>query len=107
MSAEEQKSTSQPPRRKTNRPALVAYMIALFAVAFLLLLMSYFMQQRHSDQRQDPPGRQDREKGFHSTSLKNGGARYRFRSVYHIRTRKTRRRFFRLQNQEKVSMIYV
>ena len=50
MSAEEQKSASQPPRRKANRPALVAYMIALFAVAFLLLIMSYFMQQRRSDQ---------------------------------------------------------
>ena len=48
MSAEEQKSPS--PRRKANRPALVAYMIALFAVAFLLLLMSYFMQQRRNDQ---------------------------------------------------------
>lgn len=48
---EEQKSSAQRPRRKTNRPALVAYMVALFAVAFLLLLMSYFMQQRRSDQQ--------------------------------------------------------
>ena len=42
----------QQPRRKAaaNRPALFAYMVALFAVAFLLLLMSYFMQQRRSDQ---------------------------------------------------------
>lgn len=41
----------QPPRRKANRPALFAYMVALFSVAFLLLLMSYFMQQRRNDQQ--------------------------------------------------------
>lgn len=43
----------RPPRRssRTNRPALFAYMVALFAIAFLLLLMSYFMQRRHSDQQ--------------------------------------------------------
>ncbi len=51
MSTEEQKSSAQSPRRKANRPALFAYMVALFAVAFLLLLMSYFMQQRRSDQQ--------------------------------------------------------
>ncbi len=50
MSTEEQNS-AQSPRRKTNRPALFAYMVALFAVAFLLLLMSYFMQQRRNDQQ--------------------------------------------------------
>ena len=52
MNTEEQMPTpQQPPRRKANRPALFAYMVALFAVAFLLLIMSYFMQQRRSDQQ--------------------------------------------------------
>lgn len=51
MNPEEQKPSAQSPRRKANRPALFAYMVALFAVAFLLLLMSYFMQQRRSDQQ--------------------------------------------------------
>ena len=51
MSAETQTPEQQQPRRKANRPALVAYMVALFAVAFLLLLMSYFMQQRRNDQQ--------------------------------------------------------
>ena len=30
---------------------LLAYLIALFAVAFALLLLSYFMQQRRSDRQ--------------------------------------------------------
>ncbi|MBQ3135056.1 MAG: hypothetical protein IJB75_04515 [Oscillospiraceae bacterium] len=51
MSADEHTQLPQPPRRKANRPALFAYMVALFAVAFLLILMSYFMQQRRSDQQ--------------------------------------------------------
>ncbi|MBQ3557279.1 MAG: hypothetical protein IJA11_05750 [Oscillospiraceae bacterium] len=51
MSAETQTPEQQPARRKTNRPALFAYMVALFSVAFLLLLMSYFMQQRRNDQQ--------------------------------------------------------
>lgn len=50
MSTEERNSASPQPRRKANRPAIFAYMVALFSVAFLLLLMSYFMQQRRSDQ---------------------------------------------------------
>lgn len=47
---------STPPRvrhsdRKERHPApLLAYLVALFAVAFALLLLSYFMQQRRSDQ---------------------------------------------------------
>ena len=52
MNTPEQTNTPAPKKqRKTNRPALVAYMIALFSVAFLLLLMSYFMQQRRNDQQ--------------------------------------------------------
>ena len=50
MSTEHTSSPEQPRRKPANRPALFAYMVALFAVAFLLLLMSYFMQQRRSDQ---------------------------------------------------------
>lgn len=37
------------PRRK-RRPSLGGYLIILFAVAFLLLLMAYFQQQRLKDQ---------------------------------------------------------
>lgn len=45
-------AAEQPPQRsKANRPALVAYLVILFLVAFLLLAMSYFMQQRRSDQQ--------------------------------------------------------
>ena len=51
MSAETQTPEQQQPRRKANRPALFAYMVALFSVAFLLLVMSYFMQQRRDDQQ--------------------------------------------------------
>lgn len=51
MSTEPHTPAEQQPRRKANRPALFAYMVALFSVAFLLLLMSYFMQQRRSDQQ--------------------------------------------------------
>ena len=38
-------------RKKPSRPALMAYILILFSVAFLLLLMSYFMQQRRTDQQ--------------------------------------------------------
>lgn len=43
----------KPPRKKGsgNRPAIFAYIVALFAVAFLLLVVSYFMQQRRDDQQ--------------------------------------------------------
>lgn len=51
MSPETQNSEQQPRRKAANRPALFAYMVALFSVAFLLLLMSYFMQQRRNDQQ--------------------------------------------------------
>ncbi|MBE6956266.1 MAG: hypothetical protein E7450_02300 [Ruminococcaceae bacterium] len=37
--------------RKPNRSTLFAYILVLFAVAFLLLLLSYFMQQRRNDQQ--------------------------------------------------------
>lgn len=40
----------QTPNRKPSRSTLVAYLLVLFTVAFLLLLMSYFMQQRANDQ---------------------------------------------------------
>lgn len=43
-------SEQSPPRSRTNRSALFAYMVALFSVAFLLLVMSFFMQQRRNDQ---------------------------------------------------------
>lgn len=36
---------------KSTRPHLAFYMIVLFAMAFLLLVVSYFMQQRQSDQQ--------------------------------------------------------
>lgn len=36
---------------KKERPHLLSYLVILFSAAFLLLLMSYFMQQRHSDQQ--------------------------------------------------------
>ena len=36
---------------KNNRPHLLSYLVILFSTAFLLLLLSYFMQQRHTDQQ--------------------------------------------------------
>lgn len=36
---------------KKDRPHLLSYLVILFSAAFLLLLMSYFMQQRHTDQQ--------------------------------------------------------
>lgn len=51
---EERTPTSQPPEKKQPRghrpPPLVGYLIVLFSIAFLLLLLSYTMQQRQSDQ---------------------------------------------------------
>ena len=41
--------TQEPSNR--NRPHLLSYLVILFSAAFLLLLMSYFMQQRESDQQ--------------------------------------------------------
>lgn len=35
---------------RPRRPALAGYLVVLFAVAFLLLLMAYFQQQRQSSQ---------------------------------------------------------
>lgn len=48
MSSEPRKE-QQP--KSPHRPHLFFYMVILFAVAFLLLLVSYFMQQRQSDQQ--------------------------------------------------------
>ena len=46
MSTEEQNA-----KRGAKHPSpLLAYLVALFAVAFALLLLSYFMQQKRSDQ---------------------------------------------------------
>lgn len=39
------------PAQKKTRPQLVSYLVILFLAAFLLLAMSYFMQQRRSDQQ--------------------------------------------------------
>lgn len=39
------------PAEKKDRPHLLSYLVILFSAAFLLLLLSYFMQQRHSDQQ--------------------------------------------------------
>ena len=36
---------------KKERPHLISYLVILFSVAFLLLLLSYFMQQRRTDQQ--------------------------------------------------------
>lgn len=49
----EEKAPQQPqnPAPKKERPHLLSYLVILFSAAFLLLVMSYFMQQRHSDQQ--------------------------------------------------------
>ena len=39
------------PAPKKDRPHLMSYLVILFLAAFLLLAMSYFMQQRRSDQQ--------------------------------------------------------
>lgn len=39
------------PSSNKERPHLLSYLVILFSVAFLLLLLSYFMQQRRSDQQ--------------------------------------------------------
>lgn len=39
------------PAEKKSRPHLMSYLVILFSAAFLLLAMSYFMQQRRSDQQ--------------------------------------------------------
>ncbi len=46
----EETSPKQPTPKK-DRPHLLSYLVILFSAAFLLLLLSYFMQQRHSDQQ--------------------------------------------------------
>lgn len=46
--AEEQSRQTAP---KKDRPHLQGYLVILFSAAFLLLLLSYFMQQRHTDQQ--------------------------------------------------------
>lgn len=38
---------------RPRRPALAGYLVVLFAVAFLLLLLAYFQQQRQSNQAAD------------------------------------------------------
>ncbi|MCI9264716.1 MAG: hypothetical protein HFF06_09095 [Oscillospiraceae bacterium] len=38
---------------RTRRPPVLSYLVILFAVAFLLLLLAYFQQQRVSDQTTD------------------------------------------------------
>ncbi|MBQ9974756.1 MAG: hypothetical protein IJP02_07360 [Oscillospiraceae bacterium] len=54
MSTEEMPVSSQPetPTKKESHrpPALVNYLVILFSIAFLLLFLSYFMQQRQTDQ---------------------------------------------------------
>ena len=44
-----QEEFSSPKRRRS--PNLLNYLIVLFSMAFLLMLMSYFMQQRQNDQQ--------------------------------------------------------
>lgn len=39
------------PAPKRERPHLLLYLFLLFSTAFLLLIMSYFMEQRRSDQQ--------------------------------------------------------
>lgn len=46
----EETSPKQPTPKK-DRPHLLSYLVILFSAAFLLLLLSYFMQQRYSDQQ--------------------------------------------------------
>lgn len=48
MTPEEKPATPAP---KKDRPHLMSYLVLLFSAAFLLLAMSYFMQQRRSDQQ--------------------------------------------------------
>lgn len=43
--------STEPRKEQPKRPHLFFYMLVLFAMAFLLLLVSYFMQQRQSDQQ--------------------------------------------------------
>jgi len=40
----------QPAPTKKERPHLLSYLVILFSAAFLLLLLSYFMEQRRNDQ---------------------------------------------------------
>ena len=42
-------SAEKVPSSARNNPHIVSYMVILFLTAFLLLLVSYFMQQRQSD----------------------------------------------------------
>lgn len=42
-------STKKVPNSSRNSPHIISYMVILFLTAFLLLLVSYFMQQRQSD----------------------------------------------------------
>ena len=44
-------TTSKQPTPKKDRPHLLSYLVILFSTAFLLLLLSYFMQQRQTDQQ--------------------------------------------------------
>lgn len=46
-----QQSQANAPSAKKERPHLLSYLVVLFSAAFLLLVMSYFMQQRRSDQQ--------------------------------------------------------
>ena len=48
MTPEEKPATPAP---KKDRPHLMSYLVILFLAAFLLLAMSYFMQQRRNDQQ--------------------------------------------------------
>lgn len=44
-------TTSKQSTPKKDRPHLLSYLVILFSTAFLLLLLSYFMQQRQTDQQ--------------------------------------------------------
>ena len=48
---QEDTSPKQAGTSKKERPHLLSYLVILFSAAFLLLLMSYFMRQRRSDQQ--------------------------------------------------------